>query len=109
MELVAIAGLILSVTLYSLAVVQRNARRARELALHHERQRARDLEELDRAKTLFFSNLNHELRTPLNGILGMSDLLYDTKLDERQKDYLNSIASCGKVLTDLISDVLDLS
>lgn len=108
-ELVAIAGFILSVTLYSLAVVQKKARKARELALHHERRRARDLEELDKAKTLFFSNLNHELRTPLNGILGMSDLLYDTKLDEQQKDYLNSIASCGKVLTDLISDVLDLS
>lgn len=108
-QLVAFAGLLLSVTLYSLAVVQMKARRARELALHHERQRARDLEELDQAKTVFFSNLNHELRTPLNGILGMSDLLYDTDLNEQQKDYLNSIASCGKALTDLISDVLDLS
>lgn len=108
-ELVAIAGLILSFTLYSLAVVQKKARKAKELALHHERQRAQDLEELDKAKTMFFSNLNHEIRTPLNGILGMSDLLYDTNLDEQQKDYLNSIASCGKVLTGLIGDVLDLS
>ena len=108
-QIVAFAGILLSLTLFSLATVQTRARRAREAALRTEKQRARDLEEMDKAKTVFFSNLNHELRTPLNGILGMSDLLYDTQLDEQQQDYLNSIASCGKALMDLISDVLDLS
>ena len=108
-QLVAFAGILLSLTLFSLATVQARARKAREAALRIEKQRARDLEEMDKAKTVFFSNLNHELRTPLNGILGMSHLLYDTKLDEQQQDFLNSIASCGKALMDLISDVLDLS
>ena len=107
--MVALTGLVLSLALYSLAVVQSKARRAQELALYHEIERARDLEEQDKAKTRFFSNLNHELRTPLNGILGMSDLLYDTDLDEQQKEYLESIGSCGKALMELIGDVLDLS
>ncbi|MCA9776632.1 MAG: response regulator, partial [Candidatus Eremiobacteraeota bacterium] len=107
--MVALTGLVLSLALYSLAVVQAKARRAQELALYHEIERARDLEEQDKAKTRFFSNLNHELRTPLNGILGMSDLLYDTNLDEQQKEYLESIGSCGKALMELIGDVLDLS
>jgi signal transduction histidine kinase/CheY-like chemotaxis protein len=107
--LVAITGLLLSLALYSLAVVQSKARKAQELALFHEIERARDLEEQDSAKTRFFSNLNHELRTPLNGILGMSDLLYDTNLDARQQEYLKSIGACGKALLDLIGDALDLS
>lgn len=107
--IVILVGLLLSFTLYSLAVVQAKAKQARELALKFERQRAEDLEEQDRTKTRFFSSLNHELRTPLNGILGMSDLLYDTKLDETQKDYLTSIGSCARALSELINDVLDLS
>ena len=107
--LVAMTGLLLSLALYSLAVVQAKARKAQGLALFHEIERARDLEEQDSAKTRFFSNLNHELRTPLNGILGMSDLLYDTNLDAQQKEYLKSIGACGKALLDLVSDVLDLS
>ena len=107
--IVAVMGTLLSLTLFSLAIVQARARKSRELALHHETQRAMDLEEQDKTKTRFFSNLNHELRTPLNGILGMSDLLYDTDLNARQKDYLSSIGSCAKALLDLISDVLDLS
>lgn len=107
--LVALTGLLLTLALYSLAIVQAKARRAQELALFHEIERARDLEEQDKAKTRFFSNLNHELRTPLNGILGMSDLLYDTDLNEQQKEYLESIGACGKALMDLVGDVLDIS
>lgn len=109
LPLVGLSGGLLSLTLFALSLVQVREKKARESALMAEKQRAKDLEEMGKAKTVFFSNLNHELRTPLNGILGMSDLLYDTDLDEVQKEYLHSIASCGKSLMDLISDVLDLS
>ncbi len=102
-------GLLLSLLLYGFTSFQAKARRADERALHHERERAKDLQDLDRAKTRFFSNLSHELRTPLNGILGMNDLLWDTDLNEQQKDYLTTIGTCGRTLLDLISDVLDVS
>jgi signal transduction histidine kinase/CheY-like chemotaxis protein len=102
-------GLLLSFLLYGFTTVQARARHADERALHYERQRAKDLQDLSRAKTRFFSNLSHELRTPLNGILGMNDLLWDTPLNEQQKDYLTTIGTCGRTLLDLISDVLDVS
>lgn len=106
---IAIIGLLLSFLLYGFTIVQARARAADERALHYERERAKDLQDLDRAKTRFFSNLSHELRTPLNGILGMNDLLWDTHLSEQQKDYLTTIGTCGRTLLDLISDVLDVS
>ena len=106
---VAGLGILLSLLLYGFTSSQVQARRADERALHHERARAQDLQDLDRVKTRLFSNLSHELRTPLNGILGMTDLLWDTPLTEVQKDYLTTIGTCGKTLLDLISDVLDVS
>ncbi len=102
-------GTILSLLFYGFTLSQAQARRADERALHYERARAQDLQDLDQAKTRFFSNLSHELRTPLNGVLGMTDLLWDTSLDEVQKDYLATIGTCGRTLLDLISDVLDVS
>lgn len=105
----AVIGFLLSFLLYAFTTVQARARASDERALHYERERAKDLQDLDRAKTRFFSNLSHELRTPLNGILGMNDLLWDTQLSEQQKDYLTTIGTCGRTLLDLISDVLDVS
>ncbi len=102
-------GLLLSTLLFGLTSLQARARRSDARALHYERQRAKDLQDLDQAKTRFFSNLSHELRTPLNGILGMTDLLWDTNPNEQQKDYLTTVGNCGKTLLDLITDVLDVS
>lgn len=107
--LIGVLGVLLSLLLYGFTSFQARARRADERALHHEREFAKDLQDMDRAKTRFFSNLSHELRTPLNGILGMNDLLWDTDLSEQQKDYLTTIGTCGRTLLDLISDVLDVS
>lgn len=108
-SLAGILGLLLSLALFLASALFVRAREAREETLHQMRQRALDLEEQAKTKTKFFSNLNHELRTPLNGILGMSDLLYDTDLNAQQHDYLEAIGSCGKSLLDLVNDVLDLS
>nr|WP_086938204.1 ATP-binding protein [Thaumasiovibrio occultus] len=63
----------------------------------------------NRAKSSFLANMSHEIRTPLNGILGMTEILADSKLTAIQKDYLTTINSSSQTLLMLINDVLDLS
>jgi signal transduction histidine kinase/CheY-like chemotaxis protein len=64
------------------------------------------------AKSEFLSNMSHELRTPLTGILGFSNLLLQQifgSLNDKQKQYVEGISSCGSHLLELINDLLDIS
>ena len=66
-------------------------------------------EAADRTKSQFLANMSHEIRTPMNAIIGFSDLLQSTPLNDAQKNYVDIIKSSGDSLIVIINDILDIS
>ncbi len=60
-------------------------------------------------RSKFLAYLSHEIRVPMNAVLGFSNLLKQTKLTDKQRDYLDTIASSGTLILNIINDVLDFS
>jgi signal transduction histidine kinase/CheY-like chemotaxis protein/HPt (histidine-containing phosphotransfer) domain-containing protein len=81
-------------------------RRRAEEALTEAKEQA---EQANDAKSQFLARMSHELRTPLGGVIGMTELLRNTALDEQQQQFVDGCYDAARSLLDLINDVLDFS
>ncbi len=97
-EMVKLRTEALNIANKNLKVAMSEANEAKEVAL-----------DAAKAKSAFLANMSHEIRTPMNGVLGMLEMMKDTKLDATQTDFLETAYGSADSLLQIINDILDFS
>ena len=98
-----------ALALLAFAIRAWRARQAQRRQFREAEQKRAIAEEASLAKTRFLATLGHEIRTPMTGVLGMSELLESTPLDEGQRAQVGTIRRAGEHLLKLVDDALDLA
>jgi len=104
---VAYALVLVGIALALLYAYRMRIKRRHALALAETRRKS--AEQLAEAKSNFLATMGHEIRTPMTGVLGMSELLLSTPLDDRQRGYAKAIHQSGELLLRLVNDSLDIA
>ncbi len=80
-----------------------------ESVIDQTKQESEKAMEASEAKSMFLANMSHEIRTPLNGIVGFTELLKDTDLQDEQREFIDIIEKSSENLLEIINNILDLS
>ena len=107
--LLAAASFFILIWVFVLRRRVRNQTRLISQKLEQEESLKNAAEMASRAKSEFLANMSHEIRTPMNAIVGFTDLLLETPLNEEQRDYVNTVQFSSHSLTRILNDILDFS